>query len=217
MDTKQVCRLAFEDEALIYLPSEDGREWYKVSQCVWSCAARLRGRVSINDEYERLETLFVELLGVQPVDLLMAIDELKETGNNRSVSEQEVKDSIWTVNSLLSHDSDPPSPRDVGKHRIFPVQHPNGAVKICSTAIEFFIVDREPLRRMFNGKIKTLAFTLEEVVQLRPFIHWAGMEPLYLSRCVREVTSFHDGLTRQIFDSKHQIQNRAHALLRLVF
>lgn len=207
-------RKTFEDNALIYFPSDDGPAWHKASQCVWSSTTRIRGKASLHDKYEHLEELFVKLIDVKPVDLLMAIGELQEAGRRHSISEQEVKKSIWAVNSLLSTASRYPNPRDVVNSRIFPIKHPDGSVTLESKATEFFIVDREPLRQMFATKVKFLNFTLEEVVQLRGFFEWVDLGARYLSLCVKETTSFHGGVAIQTSNSDRQIRNRAHALLR---
>lgn len=185
-----------------------------MSRCVWSRAARLRGKVSLNDDYENLEELFVDFLGVKLVDLPMAIDELKETGSRESTSVPEVKESIWTVNSLLSTERNHPNPREIVKGSIFPVRYPNGRVIRGSMSTEFCVIDREPLRQSFETKVKFLDFTLEEVVQLRLFLEWARLEGRYLSHCVKEITSFHGGVTRPMLNPDRQIRNRAHALLR---
>jgi hypothetical protein len=182
---------------------------------VWSSAARLRGRVSLNENYNDLEDLFVGFLGVKPVDLPMAIDELKEAGNRQPISVLEVKESIWTVNSLLSTESSLPNSRAITKSNVFPVRQANG-VTCQSSTTNFFVIDREPLERSFEGRVKLLDFTLEEVVELWPFLKWTHLEDRYLSHCVKEITSFHGGDAMLISNPDRQIKNRAHALLRLV-
>lgn len=182
---------------------------------MWSKAARLRGKVSLSDDYEDLEELFVEFLDIKPVDLSMAVDELKEAGSRRSTSVTEVKESIWTVNSLLSTEPSPPKPSAIIKSAIFPVRHPNGSVTRETATIEFFIVDREPLRKSFETKVKFLDFTLEEVVRLGPFLEWTRLDGRYLSHCVKEITSPGEGTSR-ISNPCRQIKNRAYPLLRLV-
>ncbi len=124
-------------------------------------AARLRGRVSLNDDYEQLEELFVGFLGVKPVDLVMAIDELKEASGGPVTSVQEMKESIWTVNSCcLRSPRSPPLSRSRNS-RVFPIRHPNESIVCGSTATEFFINDREPLKEKFGSKVKLLDFTLK--------------------------------------------------------
>ncbi|KUI64845.1 hypothetical protein VM1G_00101 [Cytospora mali] len=75
---KEEFRNAFESRALIFVPSDDGPSWHKASQCVWSTAASLRGRISLNEDYEELKDFLVEFLGVKPVTLHMAIDQLRD-------------------------------------------------------------------------------------------------------------------------------------------
>ena len=185
-----------------------------MSQCVWSSAARLRGRVSLNDDYEDLKDFFVEFLGVKMVDLAMAIDELKEAGSRQSTSRQELKESIWTVNSLLSTTSKTPGPEQMLESRIFPIILPSGTPTISSLATEFFVVDREKLSELYKTKVKFLDFPLQEVVTLGPFLNWMRLEARYLSHCVKEITSFHGGIARLTSNPERQIWNRAHALLR---
>lgn len=214
--THQDSRLAFEEEALIYYPSTDGVMWYKISQCVWSNAATLWGRVSLNGEYGDLEDLLVKFLGVKPVDLPMAIDELKDAGGREAVSVIDVKTSIWTVNSLLSVESDPPKPGRLLKYSIFPVKFPNGSTHCRSLEVDFFVADREILWKSLFRQVKFLDFTFEEVVQLAPFLEWVGLDKKYLSRCARESTSFDGSDDAPLLNADRQIRNRAYALLRLV-
>jgi hypothetical protein len=205
----------FEDHGLIYVPSNDGTSWRKPSQCVWSTAARLRDMVSLNHEYEHLEDFFVNILGVKPVTLNMAIEELKETGNRESASIEEVKASIWTVNSLLCLDSEPPPP-ELMATKILPVRYPGGGVQCVSAQTQFFIVDREPLRLPFEDRVKFIDFSLEEVVQLHSFLTWARLGDRYISRCVRESTSVQNSSAQPISNPGREFRYRAHALLRYV-
>lgn len=187
-----------------------------MSQCVWSTATKLRDRVSLNDDYEDLEDLFVKFLGVKPVDLAMAIDELKQAGATSSALVPEVKESIWTVNSLLPTSANAPTSKVISGSRIFPIMHPDGNITLESRRTEFFIVDREPLRNSFRSKVKFLDFTLEEVAKLRPFFEWTQLMDRYLAYCVKEITSFHGGGDLPTTNPERQIYNRAHALLRFV-
>jgi hypothetical protein len=158
----------------------------------------------------------VGFLSVKPVDLSMAIDELKEAGNQQLISELEVKESIWTVNSLLSTELSLPNLRAITKSKVFPVRQANRDLTFQSSITNFFVINREPLKQSFKGMVKFLDFTLEEVVELRPFLKWTQLEDRYLSRCVKEITSFYSGEAMLIPNPDWQIKNRAYALLRLV-
>ncbi|KAI0200443.1 hypothetical protein F4808DRAFT_470402 [Astrocystis sublimbata] len=208
-------RETFETEALIYASVDDQTSWYKPSQCVWSKSARLRGRVSLDEEYERLEGLFTRVLGVKQVDLQMAIDELKQTASRPSSSVPEVKESIWTVNSLLVNEASPPSPSGIMESSIFPIHYPSGGVKCLPVQTEFFIVDREPLKKSFMSKVKLLDFSLKEVNDLRLFLDWLGFQNRYLSCCTKEVTSFPGQGATLILTPSLQIRHKAYAFLRI--
>lgn len=208
-------RRQFDNHSLIYVASNEGPSWRKTSQCVWSTAARLRDMVSLNSDYEELHDFFVNALGVRPVTLSMAIDELKQAGGRQSVSIEEVKASLLTVNSLLCSESDPQQP-ELMESNIFPVRYPDGGVKCVSAQTQFFIVDRKSLRTSFEDRVKFLDFSLEEVVRLGPFLSWTGLENRSISQSVREFTSIQDSCTHPISKYGLEFRYRAHALLRYV-
>ena len=147
----------------------------------------------------------------------MAIEELKGASGQASTSTAQLKESIWTVNSLLTAELKPPSSQDIAKHPIFPVRHPNGSVRHVSAETEFFVVDRLQLRQAFESKAELLDFLLEDLVRLRPFLNWMDLEDRYLSNRVKEITSFHGEGASLSRNENRQVWNRAHALLRCVF
>lgn len=214
----------FEDQALIYVASNEGPSWRKTSQCVWSTAARLRDMVSLNNDYEEMRDFFVKVLGVRPVTLDMAIDELKQTGSRQSVIVEEVKASLLAVNSLLLSEPDQEQRtnfekrqrqrQDIKKRNVFPVRYPTGEVQCVSADTEFFLVDRAPLQLQFEGRVKFLDFSLEEIVRLRHFLKWAQLEDRHISLCVRQITSVQEAGAQPMPQLDRHFQQRAHALLR---
>lgn len=210
-------RSNFERNALVYVASIDGSSWRKPSECVWSTAAQLRDKVSLNIEYENLRGLFVDVLGAKQVTLKMAVEELKEAGRRESADVEEVKASLQTVNSLLCSEPDQKEQAEFEESKILPVRYPGGAVRCVSAQTAFFIVDRESLRLQFEDKVKFLDFSLEEVNELRPFLEWAGLENRYVTRSVRESTSVGASDARPISKPHREIRPRAHALLRYVY
>ncbi|KFY91247.1 hypothetical protein V500_04776 [Pseudogymnoascus sp. VKM F-4518 (FW-2643)] len=114
-------KTTFESDALIYVPLDDRPVWHKVSQCVWSSAARLRGRVSLNENYKDLEDLFVGFLGVKPVNLLMAIDELKEAGNRRPTSVSEINNRAYALLRIAAHFGSPRTKSNQGLESFYKV------------------------------------------------------------------------------------------------
>lgn len=213
--SKEWLRTQFEEHDLIYVPTDDGASWRKISQCVWSIAGRLRDMVSLNDEYENFQDFFVNILGVKRVTLAMAIDELKEAGQRRPVSVEEVEASLLTVNSLLCAESDPPPAQaDLMGCAIFPVRYPEGAVQCVSAKTHFFLVDRELLQSSFAKHARFLNFNREQILELQPFINWVGLHDRYISQCVRKFTSVTTRDAQPIVDTDRQFRHRAHALLR---
>lgn len=214
----------FEDQALIYVASNEGPSWRKTSQCVWSTAAHLRNMVSLNNDYEEMEDFFVKVIGVRPVTLDMAIDELKQAGSRQPVIVEEVKACLLAVNSLLSSEPDQGQRKhfekrqkqrqDLEKRNIFPVRYPTGEVQCVSADTEFFLVDREFLQLQFEGRVKFLDFSLEETVRLRHFIEWAQLEDRSISLRVRKVTSVQEAGAQPMPQLDRHFQQRAHALSR---
>lgn len=146
----------------------------------------------------------------------MAIGELREAGDEGSPADV-IRDSIWTVNSLLSVSEAWPESRPVTESRIFPVRQPvlpPGEIECLPGSAEFFVIDREPYRQAFERYVKLLDFPIAQVAELGPFLRWARLEGRYLSKCVKEVTSFGGGDAVVLLDSQKQICNRAYALLR---
>src|SRR5712664_3573850 len=118
-------RNAFKDEALIYIATNGNSDWIKVSQCLWSTATQIRGKIALYDHYSTLEGFFVDFLGVQTLNLQMVFDKLKGQGTGQS-SVEEVKETIWALNSFLRSEAEQPHPESILESRIFPGKDPNG-------------------------------------------------------------------------------------------
>ena len=172
--------------------------------------------MSLNDNYKSLEELFVSFLGVSQVDLTMAINELKEAAGKTETLPEQLKESIWTVNSLLPSADKIPNPSNLSKSGIFPIRHPDGHFSCVNDATQFYLVDREEYAETFKKKVKFLDFSLEEIARLSPFLKWIQITSRYLSTSVKAVTSIPGGGTRLSSNSERQIGNRAHAILRFV-
>ncbi|KAM0365767.1 hypothetical protein ACHAPK_009288 [Fusarium culmorum] len=183
-------RKAFAAEKLIYFKSGNVSRWYSVSECLWSSATKIRGRVALNDLYPGLEDFFVNFLGVQELTLSMAYDELKDMGTRIPCPPIDaVRDTIWALNSLLVTAGRLPDERPILKGAVFPVKYPNGSVKLHPGRTEFSIVDRKALGDIFGARAKTLDFTLDEIRRLQPFLSWLNMGLRYLSASVREIST----------------------------
>ncbi|KAJ4027908.1 hypothetical protein NW752_000157 [Fusarium irregulare] len=209
-------RKAFLEEKLIYFNAGNVSRWYTVSECLWSSATQIRGRVALNDLYPSLDDFFVGFLGVQELTLDMAYDELKEMGARvPSPPIAAVKETIWALNSLLSSTEHRPDEEPVSRGAVFPVKHPNGSVKLQSGCTQFAIADRKTLGDIFGPQAKTLDFTLDEVRRLRPFLSWLNLESRYLSNSVREISTVSGGSMDKLQSPDREIDQRAECLYRI--
>lgn len=209
---------------ILAIDKNDHVGWYKISQCLWSSTAEIRGKVIIEDLYEELETFFVEILGVKSLTFQMVYDDLVQPDSGRTVDE--AKSAISSLNSFLiaeeeeeEEQASPPYPKILLKSPVFPVLDQSGKVSLQSAAdTDFAIVDREYLSVRFASRIKSLDFNLEETRILEPFLEWCGLGNRYLSQCVREYTSVSTGgESRPITVPNYDLKRKAHALLRYVF
>ncbi|OCL02139.1 hypothetical protein AOQ84DRAFT_424260 [Glonium stellatum] len=213
-DTIGSFKKSFEDEALIYVVTNGVGHWFKVSQCLWSTATQIRGMTALNDHYGALKDLFVDFLGVRTLNLQMVFDKLKEQGAGQS-SVEEVKKTIWLLNSLLQSERRHPSPKPILESRVFPVRHPGGSVRLLASAAAFVIADRKHLHDLFSGEAKFLDFSTNDIPRLEPFFKWAGLESRYLSCSVREISTLCGDPDRPISHPDRDISRKAHGLLRI--
>ncbi len=126
------------------------------------------------------------------LSLRLLFDQLNTLGS-RDASVHEVKTTIQLLNAFLLKSGSHPDPQPLKDKKIFPICEPATIPThsiLVSLEVDFAIVDNQPLAKLFEGKARILAFTLQEVAQLRPFINWMGLGSCYLTRCVNQVTSF---------------------------
>lgn len=191
------------------------RSWFKPSNCLWSSATEIRGVVTLRDIYAdlgELKEFFVSVLGVRRLTAQMVYDDLVQTSPETTVNE--AKDKIWQLTAFLASSAAVPASDQLLRAPVFPVRSGDGSVSLCPANADFAIIDREHLAAHFNGRIKVLDYTLEEVRRLKPLLKWAGLQGRYLSVCVREITSVSDGGVRPISAPNRDIKRKAHAILR---
>ena len=208
-----ILRKAFEDEALVYVVLNGASGWFKVSQCLWSTATQIRGMVALNDHYDTLKDFFVNFLGVKTLNLQMVFDKLKEQGAGQS-SIEEVRKTIWILNSLLQSEKKHPSPKEILESSVFPVRYPDSSVELRTSATAFAIADRKHLYDSFSNQAKFLDFSTNDVLRLEHFFRWAGLENRYLSRSVKEISTLRGDQDRPISHPDRDVSRKAHGLLR---
>jgi hypothetical protein len=198
---------------MIYVNTNGRHRWFKVSECLWASATSIRDRIALNDHYEGLKAFFVTVLGVPELNLAMVLDDLVEKGALRK-PQQEVKDTIWVLNSFLSSQTPTSSPDRILRSCVFPVKDPNGQVALHTSETEFGIIDRQRLRELFTNAW-LLDFTLEEVRLLRPFLRWTGLESRFLSCQVKEISQHTSGDPTLMLNRDRDISRKSGGLFRL--
>jgi hypothetical protein len=177
--------------------------------------ASIKGKTTISDHYPELEDFFTDVLGITAPSLEMVVDELKSLAKSNP-SKNAVKELISAINSILP--GEPVAPKNnIGKLNVLPVNTKDG-LKLQSVRHEFVIADRQKLWEAFRKDASILAFSVEEVRKLRPFLRWMNLEGRYLSRIVVERTK-HEGFSQVLSDrltKEFREKERAHALFRYV-
>lgn len=191
----------------------DGKaSWYKSSDCLWSSTTEIRGKVTLNENYEDLEKFFIETLGVKTLTLQMVYDELLEAGPQASISD--VKAKIWSLNALLQTEPSDIDPDALKQACVLPVINPDGTKSLVTASADFAIGDRDYLSKKFQYRIKLLDYSLKDIRHLRNFFEWARLGHHYLSVAIREFTSV-SGETQPLIPRRDRDLKRvAYGLLR---
>jgi len=210
--SQESCRSLFDRIPAIFVTTATGHGWYSTPECLWSSATGIRGKVTLNDQYESLKKFFVDILGVNTLTAQMVCDELLKSDPNTNPGD--VKAMIWSLNSLLQSHPDDIDPAPLLKARIFPTRHANDSVILSSAATDFAIGDREYLTTRFQPKARLLDYSLEEVHQLRPFFDWTHLGNRYLSAASKEITSVSEETECPIAMLDRDLKRKAYALLR---
>ncbi|KOC14318.1 hypothetical protein AFLA70_555g000420 [Aspergillus flavus AF70] len=213
-------RESFDESDLIYHQSEDDSGddgswgWYETSECLWSKVTNIDGMVALNDEYEGLYELFVDIIGVRTLTLEMVIKKLVDQGST-SASVKEIKETICLLNNYLQTDEDVPDSQPIQDAKVFPVRDLNGQVVLRSYDDAFSIADRNHLYNWFAGKANFLDFCVNDIHRLEPFLDWVELERRYLSVSVKEISTLGNGAHQSLVSKDRNIALRAYGLLRV--
>lgn len=199
---------AFQKQKLIYVSSM--AEWYAPTSCLWSESTSIVEKVAIAAEYPHLKTFFVDSLQIVTPTVEMYVRELQRLEEQKeSPSPEMVKEFIREINLRQPQSEQLQSLRSL---HILPVKDRKGSTKLRTPNDEFAIVDRIEYGKLFEGKVHTLDFTLEEVHTLRPFLKAMELEERYMSRAVKEETGVRGGSEDQALSA--EFRKRALAIYR---
>jgi hypothetical protein len=205
----------FEAEGLIYIPSTSN--WVSPSECLWDSPVPIEGKSLILRSYpEELKPFFLGQLRIAPASLSTMVEELI-TLTTQDPTVQRVKELIWAINGMK------PTPDDLSilsTCSFLPVRvSQSGAaqqIEFLDCQSDFGIVDRIKLADIFEGEVDLLDFSLEEVLQLEPFLRSLELGDKYLSLLCREET---DCQGEGLLDNRltADFNSRAYHLLRQVY
>jgi len=184
--------MIFDDEELIYASSNQSKQWFKISECVWSSKGITLGKPCLEPLYPDLAGLFVDYLGVPKLNFTLAYQQLTEIGSTIPTIAY-AKNVLWSLAASLTTDEPRPFFGDKANTcHVFPVNLPDGRTRLLTALDNFAIIDRQDYAPYLKDKIKVLDFSIDEVRRLKSFIEWAGLTDRYLSRLVTERTVVED-------------------------
>lgn len=205
-----------ENQPLIFVNQEGKSGWYTNSQCLWASTTEIKGKVTLNDQYEDLQDFFVDVLGVNTLTFQIVYEDLLEVSRESTI--HDVKSKIWSLNALLlTEESTSFDPKRLLGKPIFPVRFPGGSKSLESLDTQFSIGDRDHLVSKFQAEAKFLDFAQDEVRRLKPFFDWLDMTHLYISASTKRLTSFSGSTTPFMYSPNRYFKGKAHAILRLVW
>ncbi|KAH7411292.1 hypothetical protein BKA64DRAFT_378000 [Cadophora sp. MPI-SDFR-AT-0126] len=205
-------RDTFEEESLIYMPSSN--TWFSPSECLWTSPVAIPDTAIIEDDYpEESRHFFVHQLRISAASLGTLVNGLISLVQKDSTTAQ-VKEMIQAINSKRPKDTDLQSLQTTN---CLPVRHlqPNGTLitsfESCQT--QFVVNDRRNLAEIFHTQVPFLDFTLEEVLQLRPFLEALQLDQKYLSVICEHATAC-DGTGTDDIRLTTDFRERAYEILR---
>ena len=186
-------RFAFEDFALVYIARE--KAWRRPSQCVWvDSSVKIPGKASVADSFPTMKAFFTRDLEISEPTVEMYIQSLR-AGAKEKASVTQTKDTMALICRLGIGKTDLSS---LLEECFLPVKLASGASRSVAAVskgkvADFAIVDNIVHWNAFKGKLTTLDFSLEEIRDTRPLLLALGLENLFTSKSVREITDVKGG------------------------
>lgn len=172
---------------MIYIPSTSS--WVSPSECLWDSPVPIDGKSLILQSYpEELKSFFLERLQISPASLSTLVEELFALAT-RQPSVHRIKQLIWAINGKRPMQNDL---NILSTCSFLPVRvpQPGSAHRIEFRACldDFAIIDRIKLAEIFESRVEMLDFSLEEILQLEPFLGSLCLGSKYMSLLCREET-----------------------------
>lgn len=202
----------FNTTALIMVHNQGQRHWYKPVNTLWSSSTPIRGKATLDVQYDELKSFFVSKLGVKSLTLEMVYDELLQ--KPQTSTQEDIRVAILSLSNFLRDERTSLDPKRLREAQIFPVKYATNEPVLRSTETDFAIADRAHLEESFRGKVALLNFDMEEVNKMRPLFSWLGIEDRLLSNGVKEITSVQPNAGRPIRAPGRDLRHKAYYILR---
>lgn len=202
----------FNSTALIMVHNQGQRHWYTPVNTLWSSSTPIRGKATLDVQYEELKRFFVTKLGVKSLTLEMVYDELLQKPQTNT--QEDIRVAMLALSNFLREERTLLDPKRLRDAQIFPVKYAMNEPVLRSTESDFAIADRGHLQERFRGKVALLDFDMEDVSKMRSFFSWLGLEDRFLSNSVKEITSVQPNAGRPIRTPGRDLRRKAYYILR---
>ncbi|KMU77002.1 hypothetical protein CISG_06237 [Coccidioides immitis RMSCC 3703] len=192
-DKTRLVRSRFEGDRLVFIPSSDGEKpgtWLSPENCVWKGPGSLIRTPRLKNLYpDNIYKLFREILGVKDATLEHLLSEIENLSEKEAApyvvrlfhDANKLGEEKATETRLLSNWFD---------RKIFPVYGTNDLYHMSRISDQnWFIADRDHLRRAFSGRVPLLAFSVEEIKGLEHLMKLHPLKMRKLSSVTTEVLS----------------------------
>ena len=192
------------------------KNWYATTSCIWNDPVNVPGRPPIQSVYPRLKAFFVDRLGVETVRVELLVDQILRFSKRDIPDIGSIKENMRVLSMMLVTEDNlvglTSSPRwkRLQEARFFPVRNVDGEVQLASISDEFFVMDNKRFEDAFQGRLKMLDFSVEDLMTMDTIFRALSITSRYISGQVQtetivEQSTPHDSLTQDL-------QRRSYAL-----
>lgn len=181
----------------------------RTSDCLWISSTHIPGKAALEAEYPNFSEFFVDKLGVPKQTLSTLVSTLQNIAEGEQKADFDAVKHIILEASLLE-----PKQSDFGDWynsfaEFLPVKLKDGKEVLRSYSHPFVIMDNREYAKLFEGQVDILAFSFEEIHDLKNFINALELDNHYASRMVSENTSADDASREEGLTMDFQRKARA--------
>lgn len=188
-------RTTFRKQSLIRADSR----WLTSKECVWHTSVDFGNHAPIAGVYPDLKSFFVTILGVNTLTDTFMMKELAKLANSPAKTSHELAKLMLATASMLSSTTDPADFSDslakLQEAQFLPCRQCDGSIVLVGLSDSFFVIDNSAFGVRFEGKLKVLDFTYDQLNTLHPLFRMLRLEDRYLSKSVQNETDAGESVT----------------------